>query len=119
MVAELLLAKGADVNQSQENDATPLCFSAQMSHQSIAELRLSRGAAVDQADSTTQHGHLSFARLLLSRGAAIVQAGLLGFTPLSVAVMGGHLSYADFLISNGADISRDAGAASKIDSIVH
>ena len=50
-MAELLLAKGADVNARSKEGATPLHIAAQEGHKDVVLLLLTHGAAVNPVDS--------------------------------------------------------------------
>ena len=86
---QLLLDRGAAVDQAQETGATPLLIACEMGHVACASLVLDSGAAVDRATLrgwTPLHhacarGYASAAALLLDRGAAIELALPNGSTP--------------------------------------
>ena len=47
---ELLITKGAKVDQTDKEGMTPLLYAAENGHKEVAELLISKGAKVDQAD---------------------------------------------------------------------
>jgi serine/threonine-protein phosphatase 6 regulatory ankyrin repeat subunit B len=74
-IVELLLNRGAKMNQAGSNGHTPLMWA--IHHEEIVELLLNRGAKIDQADSDGHtplvwagiYGHQEIVKLLLKRGA--------------------------------------------------
>jgi ankyrin repeat protein len=77
-IAELLVAKGSDVDaQSTKNHLTPLYWAAKGGHLAIVELLISKGANVN---SRTKRGK----------------------TPLKVAIIKGHRIVAELLLRHGA-----------------
>ncbi|KAI5622572.1 tankyrase-1 isoform X3 [Silurus asotus] len=87
-VAELLLRKGANVNEKNKDFMTPLHVAAERAHNDILEVLQKHGAkmnAVDTLGQTALHraalaGHLQTCRLLLSYGADPAIVSLQGFT---------------------------------------
>ena len=78
-VAQLLIARGANVNANQSHGATPLLYAASSGHGRIVELLLQNGA--DTLPSTAagqtalseaaQKGHLDIIKLLQAHGASL------------------------------------------------
>jgi TonB family protein len=79
-IAELLLAKGAEVNTKEENGWTPLHEAAFMGHTEMAALLISKGANIDAKDNK-------------------------GYTPLHLASERGHKDVTELLLSKGADLN--------------
>uniref|UniRef100_A0A8C2DVK9 Poly [ADP-ribose] polymerase n=1 Tax=Cyprinus carpio TaxID=7962 RepID=A0A8C2DVK9_CYPCA len=87
-VTELLLRKGANVNEKNKDFMTPLHVAAERAHNDIMEVLQKHGAkmnAVDTLGQTALHraalaGHLQTCRLLLSYGADPTIVSLQGFT---------------------------------------
>ncbi|XP_026995835.2 poly [ADP-ribose] polymerase tankyrase-1 isoform X2 [Tachysurus fulvidraco] len=87
-VTELLLRKGANVNEKNKDFMTPLHVVAERAHNDILEVLQKHGAkmnAVDTLGQTALHraalaGHLQTCRLLLSYGADPAVVSLQGFT---------------------------------------
>ncbi|XP_065142847.1 poly [ADP-ribose] polymerase tankyrase-1 isoform X4 [Paramisgurnus dabryanus] len=87
-VAELLLRKGANVNEKNKDFMTPLHVAAERAHNDIIEVLQKHAAkinAVDTLGQTALHraalaGHLQTCRLLLSYGADPAVVSLQGFT---------------------------------------
>ena len=50
-MAQLLVEKGAKVNEATNDGATPLFIAALKGHQAVAQYLVEQGAAVNQADS--------------------------------------------------------------------
>jgi hypothetical protein len=82
-IAELLLAKGADVNAKSNGGLTPL-------HQAA------------------YHGHKDLAELLLSKGADVNAKANHDETPLFLAAGTGHKDVAELLLDKGADVNSKA-----------
>ncbi|XP_068429646.1 poly [ADP-ribose] polymerase tankyrase-1-like isoform X2 [Clinocottus analis] len=87
-VTELLLRKGASVNEKNKDFMTPLHVAAERAHNDIMEVLQKHGAkvnAVDTLGQTALHraamaGHLQTCRLLLGYGADASLLSLQGFT---------------------------------------
>ncbi|XP_056124271.1 poly [ADP-ribose] polymerase tankyrase-1 isoform X1 [Rhinichthys klamathensis goyatoka] len=87
-VTELLLRKGANVNEKNKDFMTPLHVAAERAHNDIMEVLQKHGAkmnAVDTLGQTALHraalaGHLQTCRMLLSYGADPTIVSLQGFT---------------------------------------
>uniref|UniRef100_A0AAQ4P8F9 Poly [ADP-ribose] polymerase n=1 Tax=Gasterosteus aculeatus aculeatus TaxID=481459 RepID=A0AAQ4P8F9_GASAC len=87
-VTELLLRKGAGVNEKNKDFMTPLHVAAERAHNDIMEVLQKHGAkvnAVDTLGQTALHraamaGHLQTCRLLLGYGADASLLSLQGFT---------------------------------------
>uniref|UniRef100_A0A8C9S0K3 Poly [ADP-ribose] polymerase n=1 Tax=Scleropages formosus TaxID=113540 RepID=A0A8C9S0K3_SCLFO len=87
-VTELLLRKGANVNEKNKDFMTPLHVAAERAHNEILEVLQKHGAkmnALDTLGQTALHraalaGHLQTCRLLLSYGADPAIVSLQGFT---------------------------------------
>jgi hypothetical protein len=83
-IAELLLARGADVNARDGSGMTPLHL---------------------VASASTQDKYTAMAELLLARGADVNARDKSGMTPLHFAVKVDHRDMVDFLVAKGADIN--------------
>ncbi|KAF3848863.1 hypothetical protein F7725_015360 [Dissostichus mawsoni] len=87
-VTELLLRKGANINEKNKDFMTPLHVAAERAHNDIMEVLQKHGAkvnAVDTLGQTALHraamaGHLQTCRLLLGYGADASLLSLQGFT---------------------------------------
>ncbi|XP_047228404.1 poly [ADP-ribose] polymerase tankyrase-1-like isoform X2 [Girardinichthys multiradiatus] len=87
-VTELLLRKGANINEKNKDFMTPLHVAAERGHNDIMEVLQKHGAKVNALDTlgqTALHraalaGHLQTCRLLLGYGADATQVSLQGFT---------------------------------------
>jgi ankyrin repeat protein len=110
----MLIQKKADVNQGNQNLATPLFIAAQQGHNLCLSELISHGAYVSQAtaDNTTpvfvaaEHGHLSCLRELLEadshRTATVNQAIVnTGRTALWTAAHHGLTEVVDLLLGAG------------------
>jgi|GEM_PF-1309162 len=129
---ELLLSKGANVNEKVDNSekieiprGTPLHFAAQGGHKEIVELLLSKGANVDERAGipnerewgfTALHlgiGNLEIVELLLENGANVNAQNFHGdgATSLHQASRLGNVEVVKLLLAKGARV--DAKAAFK------
>jgi len=92
-IAEMLLARGADVDKANQDGATPLFMASRNGHAAVAELLLARGA---NFNSTTSGGS----------------------TPLQIARERGAKTYVQALeLPSNAD-ARDAFTAGRAAQIV-
>ena len=87
-IAELLIAKGADVNAKDKNSATPLHLAAEYDHKEIAELLIANGADVNAKRSD-------------------------GSTPLDWAIGRKHSETADLLRKHGGKTKKELEAEAK------
>jgi hypothetical protein len=94
-VAELLIAKGADVNAKNKNGSTPLHMAVEKGYKDVAELLIAKGADVNAKDeygSTPLHMAASskykdIVELLIAKGADVNAKDESGSTPLHEAVI--------------------------------
>jgi ankyrin repeat protein len=108
-LAELLIQRGADVNEEKPDGWTPALSAAFKGHRDILELLLSHGAdanAKDQfgrsllhyaSDSTDMIG------LLLDKGADVNVKDYEGRSPLLLAKEKGHTEIVELLRQHGAE----------------
>ena len=92
---------------------TPLSSAARRNHIHVAELLISKGAAVNVNEGHTplmtavQHGHDLMVELLVTKGANVnCKDPLTGWTPLMLAALNGHTTAAQILIKNGANCNE-------------
>jgi ankyrin repeat protein len=91
-IAELLVAKGANVNARENNGITPLHIAAERGNREIVELLISRGADINARrkngktplHQASENGYTQIAELLIAKGAD-VNAGSDEGTPLYFA----------------------------------
>jgi ankyrin repeat protein len=110
-IAELLLAKGADVNAKGRKGYTPLHEAAMSLFQStnLVELLLAKGADVNARNDDGQTplhlaaiwGHKDAVELLLAKGADVNARTNKGQTPLQNATLMSHNDVADLLRQHG------------------
>ncbi|XP_042623132.1 poly [ADP-ribose] polymerase tankyrase-2 isoform X4 [Cyprinus carpio] len=92
-ICELLLRKGANVNEKNKDFLTPLHLAAEKSHNDIIEVLVKHEAKVNVVDNlgqTALHraahcGHLQTCRVLLSVGCDPLITSLQGFSPSQLA----------------------------------
>jgi len=112
-VAELLLAKGADVNAKANNGFAPLHVAAGKGQKDLAELLLVKGADINAKDSggmtpllwAARYGYKDFVELLLAKGADVNAKEKIGTTALDFASRDGHKDVAELLLAKGADVN--------------
>jgi len=115
-VAELLVAKGANVNDNSIEGATPLLSAALNGQMEVAEFLIAKGANLEAKtnDGVTplhmaaQEGKTKMVELLLAKGADIRAKTNDGMTPLHLAAAAGHRDTAELLIAEGADVNAKA-----------
>ncbi|XP_036428039.1 poly [ADP-ribose] polymerase tankyrase-2 isoform X2 [Colossoma macropomum] len=92
-VCEMLLRKGANVNEKTKDLLTPLHLASEKSHNDVIEVLLKHEATVNAVDSQGQTplhraarcGHLQTCRLLISAGCDPLITSLQGFSPAQLA----------------------------------
>lgn len=117
-VMELLIARGADVNQGTGHDPgefAPLYVAASCGRGDAIDLLVRRGAKVDaRVDSSAtpsplyaaaQEGHRDAVAALVAAGAKINGPDYQGRTPLLAAAVHGHRDVVQFLLEKGADVT--------------
>ncbi len=113
IVAEFLLANGADVGGKNRSGQTPLHVAAASGHKSMVELLLNHQAGVEAVDYNgntplhlaAEHGYRSVVETLLAHAAAVNARNMSGSTPLLLASANGFKSVAELLLAHGADIN--------------
>jgi ankyrin repeat protein len=109
------------IDNMKRGGFTPLLFAAQQGDRASAELLLSAGADVNDADASgasvlvvaLHSGHGPVAQLLLDRGADPNAAGA-GYTPLHAAVLRGDAALVRALLAKGADPSAPLKAGTPV-----
>jgi ankyrin repeat protein len=109
-VVDVLLQRGAMVDDATNEGATSLFIASHEGHLGIVETLLEWGAVVDAAmhDGVTplniasEKGHLKVVKALLAGGAAVDAAANDGSTPLFIASEYGHLEVVTTLLAGGA-----------------
>ena len=130
-IAELLIAKGADVNaRSSPFGMTPLLGAAAGSHKEIVELLISKDADVNAKNlsewtplhSAANNGHKEIVGLLIANGADVnvkESSGGMGMTPLHLAVNNHQKEIVELLIAAGAYVNaKRTGGAMPLDFTV-
>ena len=124
-IAELLIAKGADVNTKNIIGMTPLHYTAAAGQREVAELLLTKGADANSQNpptletplySAADAGQREVAELLLAKGADVDAKTFDSFTPLHAAAQNGHKDVVELLLDKGAD--ANARAKSRIPSLI-
>ena len=110
-VVNLLLKKGADIENDNQFGFTPLHKAAICGHLNVVALLLDRGAQPESrtiSGSTPLHraaagGHKDVVKVFLDHGTDVDIKDNYGFTPLTWAAMMGHMEIVQLLLKMGAD----------------
>ena len=110
-VAQLLIERGAVVDQEDKSGWAPLFLACWRGVEDTAELLLARGASVDKKNgkgmtplaAAASKGHADVAKLLLRHGASAAAIGEDGQSPLHAAALRGHAGLVELLLEHGAD----------------
>ncbi|MDP6307261.1 MAG: ankyrin repeat domain-containing protein, partial [Verrucomicrobiota bacterium] len=101
-IAELLIAKGADVNAANNVKLTPL----DLASDEVVGLLLKQGGKRGSILGATRVGNLENVKELLDAGADVNAKSEFGSTiPLHVAAINGYKEIAELLITGGADVN--------------
>uniref|UniRef100_A0A0N5AJ31 ANK_REP_REGION domain-containing protein n=1 Tax=Syphacia muris TaxID=451379 RepID=A0A0N5AJ31_9BILA len=118
-LADLLIARGADIEHRDKKGFTPLILAATGGHVSVVELLLNAGAQIEAQSERTKDTALSLAcsggrkevvELLLKRGANKEHRNVSDYTPLSLAASGGYVDIVNMLLNAGAEINSRTGS---------
>ena len=112
-VVELLLAKNADINVTDQNGSGPLHWAVFLGQSNIVETLISHKADLNLKDAggnsalhlAVQQGFISLAEMLLEAGANANIAASHGQTPLCVAVANGNPKAVKLLETYHADFT--------------
>jgi len=112
-IAELLILRGAEVNEKSLLGETALTFACGNGNKKLAELLISKGADVNAKTITgmtalmyaSSNGYKEIVELLLLNKADVNARNKYGETALMFACENGHKEVVDFLISKGADVN--------------
>jgi hypothetical protein len=112
-LAELLLAKGADLNARDNARRTPLHIAARYGHKDVAELLLAHGADANAKDKflntpldlAAYGGYQDVAELLLAHSADVNAKDDSGETPLMSAQHSGNKELVESLLAHGAEVN--------------
>jgi cytohesin len=120
-IAELLIAKGADVNVKDFTDLTLLHFAARKDHHEVAELLIANSADVNAKERrgrTPLHtaaywGGKEVAALLIAKGADVNAKDKSAATPLGGAIRRKHTELANLLRKHGGKTGAELEAAGR------
>uniref|UniRef100_A0A667YB65 Poly [ADP-ribose] polymerase n=1 Tax=Myripristis murdjan TaxID=586833 RepID=A0A667YB65_9TELE len=120
-VCELLLRKGANVNEKTKDLLTPLHLASEKSHNDVIEVLVKHDAkvnAVDNLGQTALHraahcGHLQTCRLLLNAGCDPLLTSLQGFSPSQLGNESVQEILQEGVLIGNSDIDRQLLEASK------
>ncbi|MGC9051806.1 ankyrin repeat domain-containing protein, partial [Pyrobaculum sp.] len=110
-VVEYLIERGAYVDATTGDGATPLHIAAYMGHYAVVKILVERGANVNARsfeDVTPLHnaanrGYLNIVKYLVEHGAKPNVRTKSGNTPLHFAALNGHADIVKLLLEHGAD----------------
>ncbi len=103
-VAQLLIAKGADVNAKDTRGRTPIDLAMNQERKEIAKLLLSKSADVS-LHTAAYIGDLQRVEKFIDGGANVDANDQTGQTALHYAAKAGQIAVAKLLIANGADVN--------------
>ena len=103
-VAELLIAKGADVNAKDTRGRTPIDLAINQGRKEIAKLFASKSGDVS-LHTAAYIGDLQRVEKLIDGGANVDAKDQKGQTALHYAAKAGQIAVAKLLIANGADVN--------------
>ena len=103
-VAELLIAKGADINAKDTRGRTPIDLAINKGRKEIAKLLASKSGNVS-LHTAAYIGDLQTVEKLIDGRANVDAKDQKGQTALHYAAKAGEIAVADFLIANGADVN--------------
>jgi quinoprotein dehydrogenase-associated probable ABC transporter substrate-binding protein len=114
---KFLIGKGADVNKSDNQGATPLTAAARQRHPDMVELLIESGADVNlpNTDGVTalvaavMRDDVPSIKVLLGKGADIEKPGPEGYPPLAVAIAESKYEAAKALMEAGANVKTADG----------
>ncbi|XP_056152735.1 poly [ADP-ribose] polymerase tankyrase-2 [Lampris incognitus] len=120
-VCELLLRKGANVNEKTKDMLTPLHLASEKSHNDVIEVLVKHDAkvnAVDNLGQTALHcaahcGHLQTCRLLLNSGCDPLLMSLQGFSPSQLGNESVQEILQEGVMIGNSDMDRQLLEASK------
>jgi len=109
------IADGADVNEKDDSEWTPLHNATLNGHKEIAELLIAKGADVNAKDDTdwtplhhaARWGRKEVAELLIAKGGDVNAKDDDGETPLDVAILREHPETADLLRKHGGKTGEE------------
>ena len=108
------LSAGADINEADVYQGTPLHMAARINGTAVATLLIDRGMKVDVRDAKGRtplmiaaiSGRKEIAELLLLAGAdPLAEEPTYYDTPLYVAAMNGHLGFVKMMLSRGVSVN--------------
>lgn len=108
----MLLEHGADPNNNDKTNMTPLHYAAQAKTPGCLRLLIKYGARITQQmkgwnalhSACLYHDDLAFVQPLLNYGTDVDEHLYVGKTALSLAILQKHLESAAYLINIGADL---------------
>eukprot|EP00964_Phaeocystis_antarctica_P065113 scaffold39231_cov60-Phaeocystis_antarctica.AAC.2 len=111
-VVQLLLDKGAPVDEKTESGRTALMWASNNGHTEVVKLLLDKGASVNEKDKegstalmgASQYGRTGVVVLLLDNGASVDEKDEDGYTALLRASWKGHTEVVKLLLDKGASV---------------
>jgi ankyrin repeat protein len=127
-IINFIIERGADVNQKDKQENTPLHIAVINKNLNAANLLLDRGAQIDAKDKNSQtplhiaviNKNFKAASLLLDRGAQVDARDARGRTPLHFAAIKDSLDIVNLLLDRGAQIdARDENDKTPLMSAIY
>ena len=111
-IAQLLIAKGADVNAKTKRGDTPLDQAIQLNRTEIVDLLREHGGKAKAPDidihTAAFDRDIEAVKQHLAAGTDVNAKGRNGSTPLHSAASGGHGGIVELLIAKGADVNANS-----------
>ena len=121
-LVELLLSKGAEIDEEDKKHRTPLMLAAENGHSDVSMHLINHGADVCEIgvfwrttllSYASENGHSRVVELLLSKGVESDVEDKNHHTPLMLAAENGHNDVSMHLINHGADVSKKGGISNR------
>jgi ankyrin repeat protein len=113
-IVQLLIEKGIDINQTDEDGRNALHWASANGHKEIVQLLIEKGIDINQTDEdgenalhlATSNGHKEIVQLIIEKGIDINQTDGDGENALHLASENGNKEIVQLLIEKGIDINQ-------------
>ena len=110
-IAELLIAKGAEVNAKDDEGETPLDLAWLTRQTETADLLRKHGGKYGTIYTAVGGGDIEAVKEFLAAGVDVNAKDEVGWTPLHIAAIRGNKEIAELLIAEGADVNVKGGGS--------